>query len=101
MPTHEINNSAGEGLPDDARDDLTAAAVVGDDQPGATPGGGGLGGAAAGGQPGAPAGIAPNSPIDVPLPTGSEDAGTPPSADAQARREAVDNASPEQHPVSQ
>lgn len=101
MPTDQINNAATEGLPDDARDDRTAAAVLSDEQPGDAPGGGGLGGAAAGGQGPAPAGTSPNSPIDMALPTGSEDGGTPPSAEAQARREAVDNPPSEQHPASQ
>ncbi len=101
MPTDQINNTADEALPTDARDDRTAAAVLTDEQPGEAPGGGGLGGAAAGGQGAAPAGTSPNSPIDVPLPAASEDGNTPPSADAQARREAVDNPPAEAHPASQ
>lgn len=100
MPTEQINNAATEGLPDDARDHRTAAAVLSDEQPGDAPGGGGLAGAATGGQGPAPAGTSPNSPIDVALPMASEDGGTPPSAEAQARREAVDNAPAEQHPAS-
>lgn len=100
MPTDQPSNAPDGAIDQDARDDANAAAVLNDDTLDLPPGGGGLGGAAAGGQGAAPGGTSPNSPIDVPLPAGSTDDGTPPSADTQARREAVDAAPDEQHPSS-
>lgn len=97
MPTDQPS-----AAPDDLqpREEATAAAVLHDDALNQPPGGGGLGGASAGGQGPVPAGTAPNAPIDVAVPAGATDAGTPPSADAQARREAVDAAAADQHPSS-
>ena len=97
MPTDQPNNAPDELEP---RDDPTAAAVLHDETLDQPPGGGGLGGAAAGGGGAAPAGTAPNAPIDVPVPGDSTDAGTPPSVGAQARREAVDAAATDQRPSS-
>lgn len=73
MPTNQPSNAPTNGAGDipatDARDDDTAAAALADERLDTTPGGGGLGGAAAadplGGSQRAPAGTAPNSPIDL------------------------------------
>jgi hypothetical protein len=100
MPTEQPSNATDTAIGRDARDDANAAAVLNDDSRDQPPGWGGLGGAAAVGQGAAPGGTSPNSPIDVPLPGAGANAGTPPSADAQARREAVDAAADEQHTAS-
>ena len=100
MPTEQLN-TAPDALPEDARDAATPGAVLNDTDPDKTPGGGGLGGAAAAQTPDGngtkPSGTSPNSPIDVPVPTG----GTPPSAEAEARREKVADGASEPHPASQ
>lgn len=77
MPT-EQPASAPDTIGTDARDDATAAAVLHDTEADKTPGGGGLGGAAAAGLPAAAAidGTTPNSPIDTQTPgTGDAAAG--------------------------
>lgn len=79
MPTDQINNTASEGLPDDARDDRTAAAVLSDDRLDDAPGGDGLKG---------------------PAPGGTTNGGTPPS-DAQVRGGAPANPVLDPHPSSQ
>lgn len=95
MPTEQPNTAADTDLPADARDDLTAATVLHDEQLDDAPGGGGLGGmAAVSGAPGgsgpAAGGASPNSPIDVPVPASTTDGdGLNPSAARDARTEAT------------
>ena len=66
MPTGQPANAT--DVPAQARDDLTAAAVMNDEQMDDAPGGGGLGGAAAadplGGSARTPKGASPNAPMD-------------------------------------
>ena len=97
MPTDQPSAAPDDLAP---REEATAANVLHDDTLDQRPGGGGLGGASAGGQPAAPAGTAPNAPIDVAVPSAASDGGTAPSVEAQARREAVDAAATDQHPSS-
>jgi hypothetical protein len=105
MPTNEPNNDLPNSLPQDARDDRTAAAVVTDEQLDETPGGGGLGGTANAADPlsGTAAGrtgTAPNAPIDVPLPGQALDEdGQNPSATRAAQTEAAGEASPKPNPL--
>ena len=92
MPT-EQPSSAPDAVPTDQRDELTAAAVLHDDQMDDAPGGGGLGGAAApipaGGEAAGRAGAAtPNLPIDAPVPHGGGGDG---KAQAEALTRAVDD----------
>ena len=97
MPTDQPSSAPDDLAP---RDETSVGTVLSDDATDQPPGGGGLRGPAAGGQGAAPAGTAPNAPIDVAVPAGASDDGTAPSADAQARREAVDAAATDQHPSS-
>lgn len=97
MPT-EQPASAPDAIGSDARDDATVAAVLHDTDLDKTPGGGGLGGAAASGAPHADAagGTTPNSPIDTRTPgTGGIEAA------GEARLRAAGDDAPEPHPASQ
>lgn len=104
MPTNEPNNDLPTTLPDDARDDRTAAAVLSDELD-ETPGGGGLGGMPNAADPlsgtAVPrTGTAPNAPIDVPLPPQAlDDTGQNPSATRAVQTEVADEKFPASNPL--
>ena len=98
MPTDQPSN-APDGIPPKPRDDVTAAAVMHDEQLDDAPGGGGLGGAAAAdplsGTAGPKLGATRNSPIDSGI-----DADSDAKAEAEARQRAVNSGPAEPHPTS-
>ena len=103
MATQPPSN-APDDLPDEPREDATAATVLGSGQSGGVmTAGGGLGGAGAAealsGSSGSPSGPSPNSPVDVPVPEQSEAAEF--SRDrSEAVRQAADATPAEPHPSS-
>jgi len=97
MPTEQPSNATDTPIGTDARDDLSAADILSDEQLDDAPGGGGLGGAAA--VPGtarATGGAAPNAPLADAMsgPAAGDEAG------GEARTRAAGDSPPEPHPSS-